>query len=163
MDLMSAAALASLLSFVAFIIIMAWHVAPWLRSQDLATALVPLLWVQAFRYVALQIFSAQHSGFAVSADARNAIAYGDLTGAILALAAITALRYRRPVGILLTWLLAAETLVDLIMATLAGIREQLLAAAFGVTWLILTFYVPVLWVSLGAILWQLIARRREWI
>jgi hypothetical protein len=31
----------------------------------------------------------------------------------------------------------------------------------GVTWLILTFYVPLLWVSLGLIVWQLYARRQE--
>jgi hypothetical protein len=35
------------------------------------------------------------------------------------------------------------------------------AAASGVTWLILTFYVPLLWVSLGLIVWQLVARRGE--
>jgi predicted metal-binding membrane protein len=34
-------------------------------------------------------------------------------------------------------------------------------ALVEVTWLILTFYVPLLWVSLGLIVWQLYSRQRE--
>src|SRR5262245_15407104 len=135
MTLMSAAALASLLSFVAGYMMMVWYVAPWLRAQDLATALTALLWVQAFRYVALQIFSAQHFGFEVSVGARDAIAYGDLLGAVLALVAIAALHYRHRLAILLTWLVAAETLVDLVGTTIIGVRDELFGAASGLTWL----------------------------
>jgi hypothetical protein len=88
-------------------------VAPWLGTQQCADALALLLWVHAFRHVALQIFSAQQFGFAVSNDTRDQIAGGDVIGVILA------------------------------------------------SWLILTFYVPLLWVSLGLVVWQLYARRHE--
>ena len=69
--------------------------------------------------------------------------------------------YRARIALVLVWVLAAETVFDLINATLAGVREELFASASGITWLILTFYVPLLWVSLGLIVWQLIARRQE--
>jgi hypothetical protein len=39
--------------------------------------------------------------------------------------------------------------------------EQLLATASGLTWLIVNFYAPLLWVSLGLMVWQLYSRRHE--
>jgi hypothetical protein len=161
MSLMSAAALASVLSFIIFAIIAAWYVAPWLASRQRTEALAPLLWVHAFRHIALQIFSAEKFGFAVSDAARNEIAVGDVAGMILAMIALVALHYRARIGPLLVWLFVAETLFDLVNSTIAGVREQLFTSASGVTWLILTFYVPLLWVSLGLIVWQLYARRQE--
>jgi hypothetical protein len=161
MSLMSAAAFATVLSFVIFAIMATWYVAPWLVTRPLAEALVPLLWVHAFRHVALQIFSAQQFGFAVSNGTRDQIAAGDVTGMILAVSAIVALRWRARIATLLVWVFAAATAIDLVNSTIAGVREQLFATASGVTWLILTFYVPLLWVSLGLVAWQLYARRHE--
>jgi hypothetical protein len=161
MSLMSAAALASVLSFAIFAIMAVWYVAPWLATRQRAEALIPLLWVHAFRHVALQIFSAQRFGFDVSEGARDQIAAGDVAGMILAATSILALHYRARMAPLLVWVFVAETIFDLVSSTTAGIREQLFATASGVTWLILTFYVPLLWVSLGLIVWQLYARRQE--
>jgi hypothetical protein len=69
-------------------------VAPWLAARPRATALSALVWVQVFRDIALQIFSAQKFGFLVSAPTRDMIAYGDLAGTVLALISLVALRYR---------------------------------------------------------------------
>ncbi len=160
MSPMSAAALASVLSFAVFAIMAGWYAAPWLATRQRAEALVPLLWVHAFRHVALQIFSAQRFGFAVSDGARDQIAAGDVTGMVLAVISIVALHYRARIAPLLVWVFVAETVFDLVNATIAGVREQLFATASGVTWLILTFYVPLLWVSLALIVWQLYVRRR---
>ena len=161
MGLMSAAALASMLSFVMFAIMAAWYVVPWLAARPRAEALVPLLWVHAFRHVALQIYSAQHTGFAVSDGVRDRIAAGDVVGMILAMVSIVALHDRARIAPVLIWVFVAETVYDLVDSTIAGVREQLFASASGVTWLILTFYVPLLWVSLALIVWQLYARRHE--
>jgi hypothetical protein len=161
MNLTAAAGLASAASFVVFLLLARWHVIPWMRRQSRTAALIPLLWIHAFRHVALQIFSAQHVGFAVSDTARNQIAYGDLTAMALAIAAIAALHRGSRLGIGLAWLLAVETVWDLVNASIAGIRENLFESASGLTWLILTFYVPLLWVSLGLIVWQLYTRRHE--
>jgi len=161
MGLMSAAALGSAISFVIFAMIAVWYVVPWLGTQPRAEALVPLLWIHAFRHVALQIFSAQQFGFAVSDSTRDQIAAGDVTGMILAVIAIIALQYRVRLATLLVWVFVAETVFDLVNSTIAGVHEQLFATASGVTWLILTFYVPLLWVSVGLIVWQLYSRRNE--
>jgi hypothetical protein len=161
MSLMSAAVLASLISFALFALITVWYVIPWLRAQPRAKGLAPLLWIHAFRYVALQIFSAQKIGFAVSDGARDQIAFGDVIGSILAVLAIVALRSRARIAPFMVWVFVAEAIVDLANAPIVGAREQLFATASAVTWLILTFYVPLLWISLALIVWQLFSRRDE--
>jgi hypothetical protein len=123
MSLMSAGALASVLSFLIFVIMAALYVAPWLASRQRAEALTPLLWVHAFRYVALQIYSAQQFGFAVSDAARDQIAGGDVIAAILAVISILALHYRLRMAPVLVWLFVAEATLDLVNATIAALRQ----------------------------------------
>jgi hypothetical protein len=161
MDGRTAAYAASTLSFIFFVAAAIWYAVPWLRVRSRVTALVPLLWIHALRYVAFQIFSAKAAGFDVPDDIRDRIAYGDALTAVLAFAAIAALHYRPAIGIPLTWLFSAVGLFDLLSAMVGGIQANLFAKASGVTWLILTFYVPVLWVSHVLIIWQLISRRTE--
>jgi hypothetical protein len=161
MTLTAAAALANVLNFIIFVMIAVWYVAPWLASRPRAEALTVLLWVQAFRDVALQIFSAQHFGFAVSDETRDVIVFGDVIGAILALSSIVALRYRASIAPLLIWALVAETVFDLIYTSFLGVREHLYESASALTFLVVVFYVPMLWVSLGLVVWQLYSRRHE--
>src|SRR5262245_55396175 len=149
------------LSFVVFALVSAWYLVPWLRTRSTGEALIALIWLHVFRYVALQIHSAQRFGFAVSDGGKNEIAYGDVVGALIALAAIAALRYRARMAHLLVWVLVIESILDLINATVLGLRENLFASANGVTWLILTFYVPMLWVSVALMVWQLVGKPRE--
>ena len=161
MSLQSAQALAQASSLAVFATIAVWYVAPWLRSRTRAGALVPLLWVHVFRYVALQTVSAQHSGFPIYDGGRDEIIFGDVGGAILAALAIVALRRRARWSIPLAWLLVAETAIDTVTNMIGGVREQLFGASSGVTWFILSFYVPVIIVSLGLLVWQLYTRRGE--
>ena len=161
MSLMSAGALASVLSFIMFAIMAVLYVAPWLATRQRPEALTVLLWIHAFRHVALQIYSAQQFGLAVSDAARDQIAIGDVIAAILAVISIVALDYRVRMASVLIWVFVAEATLDLVNSTIAGVREQLFATASGLTWLILTFYVALLWVSLGLIVWQLYSRRHE--
>src|SRR5258708_724883 len=118
MSPMPAAALASVLSFVMFAIMTGLYVAPWLAIRQRAEALIPLLWVHAFRHVALQIYSAQQFGFAVSDRARDAIAACDVTCMVLAVISIVALHYLLRMAPVMVWALVAATLVDLCNATL---------------------------------------------
>lgn len=161
MSLTLAAALATILNFGIFSLVVIWYVAPWLQSRPRAVALSALVWVQVFRDIALQIFSAQKFGFLVSTPTRDLIAYGDIAGALLALLCLLALRYRPQMATVLVWVLVLETVADLLYGTVAGMQEQIFEKAFGVTWMILTFYVPILWVSLGLMVWQLLSRRSE--
>src|SRR5262249_52632061 len=94
MNTVSAALFGTTISFILFAIASAWYVVPWLKARPLADALSALVWVHVFRYIALQIHSAQKFGFAVSDFGRDGILYGDLAGALIAFAAIVALRYR---------------------------------------------------------------------
>jgi hypothetical protein len=161
MSLTAIAAFANVLSFVIFIMMAAWYVAPWLRTLGRAAALTPLVWVNAFRHVALQIYSAQHFGFGVPDGTRDHIAAGDVIGMALAVCAIAALHYRARLAPALVWLLVAETAFDLVYTTILGVKDQLYATASGVTFLIVTFYVPMLWVCLALMTWQLYSRRGE--
>jgi len=157
----AAAALATVLNFVMFALIAIWYVDPWLAARPRAQAITVLLWVHAFRDVALQIFSAQRFGFAVSDSTRDVIAGGDLIGMALAIGAIIALRYRAAVAMLLIVAFIAETALDLVYTSILGVREQLYETASALTFLIVAFYVPLLWISLGLLTRQLYARRYE--
>lgn len=155
----AAAFLAMTLSFAVTVAVAAWYVTPWLKGIDWATGLTALLWVHALRYVALQIFSAQQFGFTVSDAARDQIAYGDVVAALLAFCAIVALRYWNRLAVPILWLFVGVAALDLANSTIVGLKEHLFQSASAVTWLILTFYVPVLWVSLALLVWQLWLRR----
>jgi len=161
MSLTSAASLATILNFGIFTVVAVWYVAPWLGTQPRVVALSALVWVQVFRDIALQIFSAQKFGFLVSTPTRDLIAYGDIAGALLALICLVALRYRPRMAPILVWVLVLETVADLLYGTVAGLQEQIFEKAFGITWMILAFYVPLLWVSLALTIWQLLSRRSE--
>jgi hypothetical protein len=161
MELKVALGLSQLISLVVFATIASWYVAPWLKTLNRATALVALLWPHVFRYVALQTYSAQHGGFPISDAGLREIVYGDVGGAIIALTSIFALRHRTRAATPLVCLLVITTAVDTVLNISGGIRENLFGAATGVTWMVVSFYVPLRIVSSGLILWQLYSRRGE--
>jgi hypothetical protein len=161
MDPRAAALLTTALSFVVYILISAMHVVPWLRTRGRAAALAPLLWVHAFRHVALELFSAQRAGFPIPNDLRDQIVYGDLAGMVLAVLALVALRSGSRVAVPVIWAFVAATVLDLLNALVGGVRVGLMAEAHDLPWLILCFYVPALWTTLGLIVWQLVTRRGE--
>ena len=131
--------------------------APWMKRHSLATALTAPLWIHALRQIAMQIFSARKFGFDVPLSLAREIAWGDVVGALLALTALWLLRYRSRWARVLLWIFVAETFVDLVNATIQGIRNEVFMTANGVTWVILNFYVPLLWVTLVLIVWRLLS------
>ena len=157
----AAAFLGISLTFVVCALFAFWYVVPWLRARGRAAALIPLLWIHTARHVALQIFSSQRAGLVVPDPLRDEIAYGDVAGMLLALAALIALRARSRFAVPLVWLFAVETTADLLGSMVGGMRAGMIATAHNVTWLILVFYVPALWTTLALIVWQLVARRAE--
>jgi hypothetical protein len=162
MTALTAAALAAMvLSFVVFATAAAWYAVPWMRAVALGVAITPLLWIHTFRYVALQLFSAQEFGFAIPDLTRDQIVYGDLIGMGLALATLYALRSGWRLAIPLAWVFVVATVLDLSNAAVMGIGEHLFDKAADVSWLILTFYVPALWVSVALVAWRLWMGRSE--
>jgi hypothetical protein len=156
-----ALATAQALSMAVFVIIARWYLVPWMKTRDRAEALTPLLWLHVFRYVALQGFSAQMAGFPISNSARDEILYGDLTGMALAAAALFALRHKARIAIPLVWVMVAETITDTVVNAHAGMQEHLYGLATGLTWLVVSCYVPAIMVSLGLLIWQLYSRRGQ--
>lgn len=152
----AAALLAMTANFVTLTVLAVWRFPVWARSRTFVAALTPLVVVHAGRTVALQLYSAQANGYAIPDGARDAIVWGDQLGALLALATLVALWLRpgwvRP----LAWLLVVATVVDLGNALAEGLRHDLLGRATDVSWLILTFYVPVLWVTIAMVAWVLL-------
>jgi len=152
---------AQLLSLIVFGAIAIWYVVPWLNGRTRAEALIALLWVHVFRYVALQVFSAQTTGFPISDEGAMEIVVGDVAGAVLAFVTIVLLRNRARLAIPLAWLLVAETAYDTVTNIHGGVREHLMGAASGVTWMTLAYFVPMVVLSAVLLAWQLIARRGE--
>ncbi len=162
MNLLAANLVATLLSFCAAIMIGLWYLAPAVARRPLADALAVLVWFHAFRYVALQIFSAAEvGGLSASSAAQRTIAFGDLATSVVALITLWALRRRLLAGRALAWLVAVIGTADLVSATIVGINGKLTDTATDLSWLILAFYVPVLWITAVMLFWQLISRRRE--
>jgi len=162
MALATANLLASLFTLVVAIAVAAWYLAPALRRRPLADALTLLLWFHAFRYIALQIFSAAEvGGLQASTSAQRAIAFGDAGTAALAIVTLVVLRRRLPVGRALAWGVALVGTADLVSATVVGIQGNLTDTATDWSWMILAVYVPVLWVTTVMLIWQLVSRRRE--
>jgi len=89
------------------------------------------------------------------------IVIGDVAGAVIAFVTIALFRRRVRFAIPLAWLLVAETAYDTVSNIQGGVREHLMGAASGVTWLVLVFFVPMVVVSTVLIAWQLYSRRGE--
>jgi len=157
----TASLVATSISFVIFILIAVWYAVPWMNRRPLAVALSVPLWIHAFRHVALQVFSARRFGFHIPENLASQIAWGDVAGGILALAALWLLRSRSRAAIVVIWLFVVETVVDFINASVISIRERTSETAHALTWLILNLYVPLLVVSLALLVWQLLSRRGE--
>lgn len=159
--LVPAQAGAQLITLLIFITLSRWYVMPWLAKRERADALIALLWVHVFRYVALQVFVAQRDGFPISTHGALEIVIGDVGGAIIAFAAIVLLRQQAFAGVVLCWFLVVETATDTFLNIRGGVEEHLMGAASGVTWMILVFFVPAVVVSVGLLAWQLVSRRQE--
>ncbi len=161
MSTAAAAQLAMTINFITLIILAVWRFAPWSAGRSLVDAMWPLVAIHTGRTVALQLYSSQANGYDISDGVRDQIIWGDQLGAVLAVATLLALwkapALVRPAG----WALVIVTVIDLANALVAGIRNDLLGEATDVSWLILTFYVPLLWVSIGLIAWLLATRADE--
>ena len=156
-----AQASAQFITLFVLVMVARWYVMPWLNRRTRGEALIALLWVHVFRYVALQVFSAQQTGFPISDGGAMEIVVGDVAGAAIAFITIALLRHRVRLAIPLAWLLVAETVYDTVSNIRGGVQEHLMGAANGVTWMILVFFVPMVVVSGVLMAWQLYARRGE--
>ena len=135
------------LSLIVFALIALWHIAPRLSKLKLEDALIPLLWVHAFRYTVLTLFAPGQVDPSIPQGVVNAIAYGDLLAGILALLSIIGLKRRTPGALGVVWLFNIVGVLDITNALFQGINAEVYTYDLGFNWYILNFYVPMLIVT----------------
>ncbi|MEA2643869.1 MAG: hypothetical protein QOG08_895 [Chloroflexota bacterium] len=140
---------------VAYALIGWWYVSPRLAGLPREAALVPLVWVHAFRMVGGTILAPGAVDAAVPAEFRTMIGWGDMATAALALLALVALRVRWPAAIALVWLFLAVGMLDTVNAIIQSMRFSVFTHGLGFNWVIVTAYVPALLVSSVLIFIQL--------
>jgi hypothetical protein len=140
---------------VAYALIGWWYVSPRLAGLPREAALVPLIWVHAFRMVGGTILAPGAVDAAVPAEFRTMIGWGDMATAALALLALVALRVRWPAAIPLVWVFLAVGMLDTVNAIIQSMRFSVFAHGLGLNWVIVTAYVPALLVSSVLIFIQL--------
>jgi hypothetical protein len=153
--------LAQSLNLAAFIFLAFWYAVPWLKSSSRVNALTALILVHLGRTLALQLYSSQQAGMVVPDRFRDHLVVGDVAGWALALIILICLRYRARFTIFLIWVLIAETIIDIGSGTLDGLRTNTMGNLWGTTWLVVAIYVPLMMVSLGLTVWQLLSRCQE--
>src|SRR6266571_2636800 len=149
------------LSLVAYTLIAFWYVVPGLSGLPRERALMPLLWIHAFRIVGGTILAPGAVDVRVPMAFRVMIGYGDLATAALALLALIALRNRFPGAIALVWLCIIVGTLDTVNAIIQSVRDSVFTYALGVNWVIVAIYVPALLVSSVLIFLQLLHPNRS--
>ncbi len=148
----------STLSLAAFSLIAAWHVEPRLKTRSREDALLPLLWVQVFRYAPLSLYAPGQVDPRIPADVAAAVGLGDLASAVVALAALVALRLHLKGAIALAWAFTVVGLCDLVFATMKAVAAEMYRYPMGWNWYILNCYVPMSVVSHVLIVRHLLRR-----
>jgi hypothetical protein len=143
---------------VAYALVAWWYVMPRLSGLPREVALVPLVWVHAFRMVGGTILAPGAADASVPAEFRTMIGFGDMATAVLALVALIALRSHWRGAIALVWLFLTVGLLDTVNAIIQSMRFSVFEHGLGFNWVIVTTYVPALLVTSVLIFTQL--RRR---
>jgi hypothetical protein len=149
------------LSLVAYALIAFWYVVPGLSELSREKALMPLLWIHAFRIVGGTILAPGSVDARVPMEFRAMIGYGDLATAVLALLALIALRTRFPGAIALVWLCIIVGTVDTVNAIIQSTLDSVFSYPLGLNWVIVAIYVPALLVSSLLIVLQLLRPNRS--
>jgi len=149
------------LSLVVYSLIATWYGAPRLSQMSVELALVPLLWIHAFRIVGGSILAPGSVGPGVPIEFREMIGYGDMITGILAILALVALRARVTYAIALVWVCVTVGMLDTVNAIIQSMRFNVFTYPLGVNWVIVTTYVPALLVSSFLIFKLLLGRERS--
>ena len=150
-----------LTSVFVFGIIALWYVRPYLATLSLNSALIPLLFVHAFRYVGMTLLVAGMIDPKIPREFLSSAAYGDLLEAALALASIFALRSNWRFAIPLVWAANTWGFVDLLNAVRSVLVVNLPTFNLSTIWYIYAFFGPLVIVCHLLIFWVLL-KSNEW-
>lgn len=145
----------STLSLILFILIARWYVAPRLSRRSRDQAVLPLLWIHAFRYAPLTLLAPGQADPRIPADVVGAVAYGDFVAALFALLAIVAVQLRLRIATALVWLFSIVSIADLGYGTARAVGAHMYTYYMGWSWYIVNFYIPMLIVSQVMIVYYL--------
>ncbi len=145
-----------LTSVFVFGIIALWYVRPYLLTLSLNSAIIPLLFVHAFRYVGMTLLVSGMIDPKLPGEFLSSAAYGDLLEAALALASIFALRNNWRFAIPLVWVANTWGFVDLLNALRSVLVVNLPTFNLSTIWYIYTYFGPMVVVSHLMIFWVLI-------
>jgi hypothetical protein len=137
------------LSFLAWGIVAARYLWPYLRGQPRVDALRPLLILHSFRFVGLAFLVPGVVAPELSAAFARPAAYGDLIAAFLALLALAGLQSRW--GMLLVWVFNLWGSADLLYAFYQGNSVGFLPGQLGAAYFIPTVVVPLLLITHGLV------------
>jgi len=144
------------MGFLAWGIVAARYLWPYLRSLPRIDALRPLLILHSFRFVGLAFLVPGVVAPELSAAFARPAAYGDLIAAILALLALAALRSRW--GMPLVWVFNLWGTADLLYAFYQGNASGMASGLLQATYFIPTFIVPLLLITHG-LMFMILLRR----
>jgi hypothetical protein len=131
-------------STVLFALVAKWYISPALNRLPVKSALVPLFLVHALRYLPSSGYAPGQIDPRVPASAMDAIAYGDLASAVLALIAALFLYYEWHGAIGVAWIVNIATSLDWLNAGFVAASNHLVTYPMGGNWYIINYYVPVI-------------------
>jgi hypothetical protein len=131
-------------SLVLFALVAKWYISPALRELPTSAAPAPLFLVHALRYLPSSAFAPGQIDPRVPRSAMDAIAYGDLASAVLALIAALFLHDRWSGAIGVAWIVNIVTSVDWLNAGFVAASNELVTYPMGGNWYIINYYVPVI-------------------
>ena len=148
-------------SMVLFALVAKWYISPALNRLPVRSALVPLFLVHALRYLPSSAFAPGQIDPRVPTSAMEAIAYGDLASAVLALIAALFLYYRLSGALGVAWIVNIITSLDWLYAGFVAASNQLVTYPMGGNWYIINYYVPVIGIIHVMIFTRLLKDRKR--
>ena len=153
--------LQSALSMMIFTLLAVLYLLPVIRTMTLRQALIPLLWLNAFRYIPLILFAPGQVSTAVPFKVTSTIAYGDLLSGLIALIAVISLVFKWPGAVFFTVLFIVVGVLDSIIGVYTAISAEAYKFPLNFSWMVVTFFVPIIFVSEGLIIHQLITNKNK--
>lgn len=154
--------LAQSFATLVYITLAAMLLLPKVPQMPLRTVVALLLIPHAFRFIALEIYSAIQNGtVGGTVDVYAMLIWGDVLTAVLAILALWALILNWSSAKMIVWVTIVFGVLDQIFAAGAVLSSRVGGSISDLTWFSFAFFVPLLWVASALLLWQLWVRRHE--
>src|SRR5438067_890732 len=131
------------------------YVWPLLTNRSRNAALIPLLFVHAFRYLGMTLLVSNMVDPTLPKEFLAKAAYGDLIAAGLAVASVYALRSNWRFALTMVWVMNTWGFLDLLVGLRGLVESKIPTFNLEVFWYIYIFYAPLVLISHVMIFWVL--------